>query len=44
MQDELNPETINERLSAFARSAFRRPPTEGELKPIRSLVAAKLDA
>ena len=40
----LNPETINERLSAFARSAFRRPPTEGELKPIRALVAAKLDA
>jgi len=41
---DLNPETINERLSAFARSAFRRPPTEGELKPIRSLVAAKLNA
>jgi len=41
---DLNPETINERLSAFARSAFRRPPTEGELKPIRALVAAKLDA
>ena len=37
---DLNPETINERLSAFARSAFRRPPTEGELKPIRALVAA----
>jgi hypothetical protein len=41
---DLNPETINERLSAFARSAFRRPPTEGELKPIRALVATKLDA
>ncbi|MBT3840883.1 MAG: DUF1592 domain-containing protein [Verrucomicrobia bacterium] len=41
---ELNPETIAERLSAFARSAFRRPPTEGELKPIRALVAAKLKA
>jgi hypothetical protein len=41
---DLNPETIDERLSAFARSAFRRPPTEGELKPIRALVAAKLDA
>ena len=40
----LNPETIDVRLSAFARSAFRRPPTEGELKPIRALVAAKLDA
>ena len=44
MPGDLNPETINERLSAFARSAFRRPPTEGELKPIRALVAAKLDA
>jgi len=42
--DELNPEAIDERLSAFAQSAFRRPPTEGELKPIRSLVAAKLNA
>ena len=41
---DLNPETINERLRAFARSAFRRPLTEGELKPIRALVAAKLDA
>ena len=41
---DLNPETIDERLSAFARSAFRRPPTEGELKPIRALVAAKLNA
>jgi len=41
---ELNPETIAERLSAFARSAFRRPPTKGELKPIRALVAAKLNA
>ena len=40
----LNPETIDGRLRAFARSAFRRPPTEGELKPIRALVAAKLDA
>ena len=39
---DLNLETINERLTAFARSAFRRPPTEGELKPIRALVAAKL--
>ena len=44
MPGDLNPETINERLSAFARSAFRRPPTEGELKPIRALVAAKLNA
>ena len=40
----LDLETINKRLTAFARSAFRRPPTEGELKPIRALVAAKLDA
>jgi hypothetical protein len=40
----LNPETIDGRLRAFARSAFRRPPTEGELKPIRALVATKLDA
>ena len=41
---DLNPETIDARLSAFARSAFRRPPTVGELEPIRMLVAAKLDA
>ncbi|MFP6700334.1 MAG: DUF1592 domain-containing protein, partial [Planctomycetaceae bacterium] len=41
---DLNPETIDGRLRAFARSAFRRPPTEGELKPIRLLVATKLDA
>ena len=42
--EDLNSHAIDERLSAFARSAFRRPPSEGELKPIRALVTAKLDA
>jgi len=42
--NELNSQTIHDRLSDFARSAFRRPPTEGELQPILALVSAKLDA
>ncbi|MAT48084.1 MAG: hypothetical protein CMO35_11750 [Verrucomicrobiaceae bacterium] len=40
----LNLKTINKRLWSFARSAFRRPPTESELNPILELVAAKLKA
>ncbi len=43
-QNDLNLETINKRLRSFAHSAFRRPPTEDELSPIRTLVAAKLNA
>ncbi|MBT4013744.1 MAG: DUF1592 domain-containing protein [Planctomycetaceae bacterium] len=42
--DELNSQTIDDRLIAFARGAFRRPPTDGELQPILALVKAKLDA
>tara|TARA_B110000438_G_scaffold278512_1_gene302166 strand:+ start:3412 stop:5880 length:2469 start_codon:yes stop_codon:yes gene_type:complete len=42
--DELNSQTIHGRLRDFARRAFRRPPTEGELQPILALVSAKLDA
>ena len=41
---DLNAETIAGRISAFARTAFRRHPVEGELEPIQSLVAAKLKA
>ena len=39
---ELNATTIGQRLAAFAEKAFRRPPLEGELKPIQRLVAGKL--
>ncbi len=42
--NELNTQTIHDRLSDFASSAFRRPPAEGELQPIFDLVVAKLDA
>jgi len=38
----LSPETINDRLVQFASLAFRRPPKEGELKPILEMVRAKL--
>jgi hypothetical protein len=40
---ELNPTTIGQRLAAFAEKAFRRPPLDGELKPIQRLVAGKLN-
>jgi hypothetical protein len=39
---ELNATTIGKRLAAFAEKAFRRPPLDGELKPIQRLVAGKL--
>ncbi len=41
--DELNATTIAQRLGAFAENAFRRPPVDGELEPIRRLVAGKLN-
>jgi hypothetical protein len=41
---DLNAETIARRISAFAETAFRRSPVEGELAPIQSLVSAKLKA
>ena len=40
--DDLNRRTVAERIEAFAKSAFRRPPKANELQPIQSLVAAKL--
>ncbi len=42
--EDLNAETIARRISAFAETAFRRSPIEGELAPIQSLVSAKLKA
>ena len=39
---ELDATTIGQRLAAFAEKAFRRPPLDGELKPIQRLVAGKL--
>ncbi|MEO0445976.1 MAG: DUF1592 domain-containing protein [Verrucomicrobiota bacterium] len=42
-ESDLNRETISERLRAFAESAFRRPPFEGELDPIERLVLGKLE-
>ena len=42
--EDLNAQTIAGRISAFAETAFRRSPVEGELEPIQSLVAAKLAA
>ena len=41
---DLNKKTIHERLIDFAHQAFRRPPTKGEVKPILTLVSAKLDS
>ncbi|MEM7476910.1 MAG: DUF1592 domain-containing protein [Planctomycetota bacterium] len=40
---QISPESINERLEAFAEKAFRRPPAVGELEPIERLVASKLE-
>ena len=40
--DELNATTITQRLASFAERAFRRPPVDGELRPIQDLVASKL--
>jgi hypothetical protein len=41
--EDLNRETIAQRLHAFAEIAFRRP-VASELDPIQSLVSAKLDS
>ena len=41
---DLNKKAIHERLIDFAHQAFRRPPTKGEIKPILTLVSAKLDS
>ena len=40
--EDLNDETIRQRLEAFAQTAFRRPPVVGELEPIQRLVSDKL--
>ena len=47
LYDELTPqdlsaEIIEERLTQFAKLAFRRPPLEGELSPILGMIKAKL--
>ncbi len=42
--EDLNRQTIKQRVTAFAEAAFRRPPQANELEPIQSLVTAKLDA
>jgi hypothetical protein len=42
--EDLNSKTISGRIVAFAEHAFRRIPLEGELAPIQSLVAAKLES
>ena len=41
--DDLNSVTMTRQLEAFAEKAFRRPPVDGELEPIRRLVAGKVD-
>ena len=42
--EDLHSETISGRIVAFAEHAFRRTPLEGELAPIQSLVATKLES
>ena len=42
--EDLHSETISGRIVAFAERAFRRTPLEGELAPIQSLVATKLES
>ena len=39
---ELTAESIDRRLKAFAKRAFRRSPVDGELRPIQQLVTVKL--
>ena len=41
--NDLNLVTMTRQLEAFAEKAFRRPPVDGELEPIRRLVAGKVD-
>ena len=38
----LSTEIIEERMTQFAKLAFRRPPLEGELSPILNMIQAKL--
>jgi hypothetical protein len=40
--ENLGPKNIENQLIKFARLAFRRPPMDGELKPITEMVRAKL--
>lgn len=40
--DQLDPETILQRLRSFATAAFRRPLQDDELDPIKSLVTKKI--
>ena len=42
--EDLHSATISGRIVAFAEHAFRRTPLEGELAPIQSLVATKLES
>jgi hypothetical protein len=41
--ENLGPKNIENQLIKFARLAFRRPPMDGELKPIIEMVRAKLE-
>jgi hypothetical protein len=41
--EELNPASIAQRLAAFAKAAFRRPPVDGEMEPIQQFVTRKLE-
>ncbi|MDA7918374.1 DUF1592 domain-containing protein [Mariniblastus sp.] len=41
--DQLDRDTIRQRLHSFAETAFRRPVSSSELEPIQSLVASKIN-
>ena len=41
-QKELSPQVVESKLMDFANKAFRRPPVEGELRPILNLVQSKI--
>jgi hypothetical protein len=41
-QEELSPQVVESKLIDFANKAFRRPPVEGELRPILNLVQSKI--
>ena len=43
MPENLDSNTIEQRLVRFAKLAFRRPPSEGELQPILDMVQNKLN-
>ena len=42
-QEELSPQVVESKLIDFANKAFRRPPVEGELRPILNLVQSKIE-